>query len=194
MKAICAFLVIGALAGNAVASNSNFYGTSGVDVITVGRAFDSYGNLKYYACVNGTWTSGGYVNTNSIDQVTVWGYEGSDTLTVRDVNAWYTCGDTARYFYRMDYSYACPGGIHLYGAAGNDVIVGAQCAEDLQGSSGTDTIFGNGGDDIIYGGTENDCIDDDTVYSLSCGAGTDSYTDNGSWNDCENPVDYCSMP
>ncbi|MBI5490537.1 MAG: hypothetical protein HY905_24600 [Deltaproteobacteria bacterium] len=193
MKAICAFFVIGALAGNAFASNSNFYGTSGVDSITVGRAQDDSGNWKYYACVNGTWIPGSYVNSGSIDQVTVWAYEGSDTVTVRGVNGDFTCGINTKYFYRMDYSYACPGGIHVYGGSGNDDIIGAQCAEDLQGSSGTDTIFGNGGDDTIYGGTENDCIDDTTVYSLSCGAGTDSFTDKSPWNDCETHVDNCSL-
>mgnify|MGYP001582206098 FL=1 len=93
----------------------------------------------------------------------------------------------------MDYAYTCPASINIYASTGNDVIIGAQCAENLQGSSGSDSIFGGGGYDTIYGGSENDCISDNTVYYLSCGDGTDSYTDSGSWNDCENRVAYCFL-
>ena len=192
MKSICGFLVIGVLAGNAHATSSTFYGTAGADSIIVGRAYVG-GSLIYRACVNGYWSDGSSV-TGSSDAVTVWAFGGSDTIKIRDVDGLYACGDNMMYLYRMDYAYACPGGINLYASTGNDVIIGAQCAENLQGSSGADSIFGGGGYDTIYGGSENDCISDTTVYYLSCGDGTDSYTDSGSWNDCENKVKGCSMP
>ena len=190
MKSICGFAVIVALAGNASASSSTFYGTSGVDTIVVGRAFDGSGYLRYYACINGTWDPAEYVYGSS-DTVTVWAYGGSDTIKIRDVDGLYNCGGDAKYLYRMDYAYVCPGAINVYASTGNDILVGAQCAENLQGSSGADSIFGGGGYDTIYGGSENDCISDTTVYYLSCGDGTDSYTDSGSWNDCETPTGAC---
>ena len=134
-----------ALAGNAGASSSTFYGTSGVDTIVVGRAFDGSGYLKYYACINGTWDPAADVYGSS-DTVTVWAFGGSDTIRIRDVDGWYNCGGELVYFYRMDWAYACPASINVYASTGNDVLIGAQCAENLQGSSGADTIFGAGGD------------------------------------------------
>ena len=191
MKFACTFFVIGTLAANANATSTTFYGTSGVDSITVGRAYVS-GSFIYRACVNGEWDDGNAV-TGSSDYVTVWSYGGSDTIKIRDVDGLFACGADMAYFYRMDYGYTCPASINIYASTGNDVIIGAQCAENLQGSSGSDSIFGGGGYDTIYGGSENDCISDNTVYYLSCGDGTDSYTDSGSWNDCENRVAYCFL-
>ena len=190
MKSICVFLVIGVLAGNASASSTTFYGTSGVDSMLVGRGVDEYGYLRYFACINGDWSYGGYVSGSS-DAVTVWSYGGSDTIRIRDVDASYNCGGDVVYLYRMDYAYVCPGAINVYASTGNDILVGAQCAENLQGSSGADAIYGQGGYDTIYAGSDNDCIEDETVYYLSCGDGTDAYTDNGSWNDCETPTGAC---
>ena len=48
MKFACTFLVIGTLAANANATSTTFYGTSGVDSITVGRAYVS-GSFIYRA-------------------------------------------------------------------------------------------------------------------------------------------------
>jgi Ca2+-binding RTX toxin-like protein len=94
----------------------------------------------------------------------------------------------------MDYSYSCPGTIALYGGTGNDVIAGAQCMEQIYGEAGADTLGGAGGNDSIYGGTENDCIEDTTLNTLICGDGTDKFTDDMPWKDCETRVLFCPLP
>ena len=193
MKCAWICVVLLSLAGAASASTTTFYGTTGVDVMTVGRAFNDAGSLIYMACTNGSWNYGGPV-TGSSDTVTVYGYAGSDTIRVRDVNDIFVCGSDAKWFYRMDYSWSCPGTISLYGGTGNDVIAGAQCVERIYGEAGADTLGGAGGNDSIYGGTENDCIEDTTLNTLICGDGTDKFTDDMPWKDCETHVDYCLLP
>ena len=191
MKYLWVSVVLFAIAGTAGATTTTFYGTTGVDVITVGRAFN--GSLIYMACINGTWYYGNAV-TGSTDTVTVYGYAGSDTIRVRDVNDIYNCGGEGKWFYRMDYSWSCPGTIALYGSTGNDVIAGAQCMEQIYGEAGADTLGGAGGNDSIYGGTENDCIEDTTLNTLICGDGVDKYTDDMPWKDCETHVLFCPLP
>jgi Ca2+-binding RTX toxin-like protein len=90
----------------------------------------------------------------------------------------------------MNFVHSCPN-VYVNGGTGNDRIIGAQCAEHLNGDAGGDSIFGNDGNDWIYGGDDNDCIDDETLSFLSCGTGTDSYTDDFLWKDCESQVSYC---
>jgi Ca2+-binding RTX toxin-like protein len=193
MKCVCIGVVLLSLAGTAGATTTTFLGTSGVDVITVGRAFNDAGSLIYMACIDGSWSFGAAV-TGSSDSVTVYGYAGSDTIRVRDGNNIFVCGSEAKWFYRMDYSYSCPVTIALYGGAGNDVIAGAQCAEQIYGEDGADTLGGAGGNDSIYGGIGNDCIEDTTLNTLICGDGTDKFTDEASWKDCETRVTFCPLP
>jgi Ca2+-binding RTX toxin-like protein len=192
MKYAFVGVVLFALAGTAQASTTTFSGTSGVDTIIVGRGYTPGGALAYLACINGTWVYGSGV-TGASDVVTVNGSSGADSITVRAVNDYYTCGSDAKWLYRMDYSYSCPGTLTLYGGTGNDRIVGGQCVERIEGEAGNDTIFGGGGDDAIYGGADSDCIADTTLSWLSCGDGTDSYTDDGTWKDCENHVSACFL-
>ena len=192
MKYAWLSIVLFTIAGTANASTSSFYGTGSADTIVVGRAYDDVGNFIYMACVNGAWTYGNAV-TGSSDVVTVYGYGGADTITIRAVNDTFNCGGDGKTLYRMDYSYACPGTITVNAGAGNDVINGAQCAEHLYGDDGDDTIFGGPGNDSIYGGLGNDCIQDDTLYTLSCGDGTDKYSDDYAWKDCETHVMYCLL-
>ena len=192
MKYACVGIVLFALAGTANATTTTFSGTTGVDTITVGRGYDG-GLLVYLACINGSWYYGSGVY-GSNDAVYVYGYGGADTIRVRDVNNIFECGSIAKWFYRMDYSYSCPGTIGLHGGDGNDVITGAQCMEYIYGDAGADTLGGAGGNDSIYGGTENDCIQDDTLNTLICGDGTDKFTDEANWKDCETRVSYCLLP
>jgi len=192
MKFVCMSVVLFAIAGTANATTTTFYGTTGVDTITVGRGYDG-GLLVYLACINGTWYYGNGV-TGSSDTVTLYGYAGADTIRVRDANGIFACGVDGKWFYRMDYSYSCPGTTALYGGTGNDVIAGAQCAEYIYGEAGADTLGGAGGNDSIYGGTENDCIEDTTLNTLICGDGTDKFTDDASWKDCETRVLFCPLP
>jgi Ca2+-binding RTX toxin-like protein len=193
MKCVCIGVVLFSLAGTAGATTTTFSGTTGVDVIFVGRAYNGGGTLIYMACINGSWAYGSAV-TGSSDIVYVYGYAGSDTIRVRDVNDYYVCGGYSKWFYRMDYGYSCAGTIALYGSTGNDVIAGAQCAEWIYGEAGADTLGGAGGNDSIYGGTENDCIEDTTLNTLICGDGTDKYTDDMAWKDCETEVLFCPLP
>jgi Ca2+-binding RTX toxin-like protein len=193
MKFVCTSVVLFAIAGTANATTSTFYGTTGVDVITVGRGVNGGGSLYYIACINGNWSYGEGV-TGSNDLVYVYGYAGADTIRVRDVNNIFECGAEAKWFYRMDYSYSCPATTALYGGTGNDVIAGAQCMDYIYGEAGADTLGGAGGNDSIYGGTENDCIEDTTLNTLICGDGVDKFTDDASWKDCETRVLFCPLP
>jgi Ca2+-binding RTX toxin-like protein len=190
MKFAFAGIVLCALAGTANATTSTFNGTSGVDTIVVGRGYNNGGTFIYLACINGTWHYGNAV-TGSSDVVTTYGYGGGDFLTVRAASDLYTCGSEMKWFYRMDTTYACPGTLTVYGGDGNDRIYGGQCAEQLYGDAGADTIFGGLGNDSIYGGIGDDCIEDSTLYSLSCGDGADSYTDEGIWKGCETHITHC---
>ena len=190
MKCTWIAVVLLSVAAEAAASTSTFYGTTGVDAIVVGRAYN-YGLFGYVACINGVWEWGGAV-TGSSDTVTVYGDAGSDTITVRDTNDIYPCGIIGKWLYRMDYSYVCPT-IDVYGGDGGDRIYGAQCVEYIYGEAGADYIFSGGGNDYVSGGTENDCIEDTSLASLVCGSGTDRYTDDVAWKSCETPVAYCIM-
>jgi Ca2+-binding RTX toxin-like protein len=185
---IVAILIINVAVASA--STSTFYGTTGVDTILVGRGSSDQG-MSYFACINGTWVEGAIV-TGPSDTVYVYGNNSRDTITIRNVEGTYTCGIDPMLLHRMDYVYGCPA-MYIHGDAGNDVIYGAQCAEHLYGDAGYDTIFGGAGYDYIWGGTENDCIEDTTLSYLSCGDGTDSHTDDGSWKDCEIQSDYCFL-
>ena len=111
------------IAASAEATTSTFGGTSSADTILVGRAY--YGSLRYVACINGEWVWGNYV-TGSSDYVYVSGYDGSDTISVRNVNDIYTCGGVNRWLYRMDYYYACPYRLYLLGGNGIALCEGWQ--------------------------------------------------------------------
>ncbi|MBI5489102.1 MAG: hypothetical protein HY905_17335 [Deltaproteobacteria bacterium] len=180
-------------AGSASATTTTFNGTAGADTMLVGRGYDGGGNLIYLACVNGSWAEGNLV-TGSSDTVTTNGNGGIDTITVRSSSGIYDCGvGGGKWLHSMNYVYSCPN-VYVNGGTGNDRIIGAQCAEHLNGDDGNDTIFGNAGNDWIYAGADNDCISDTTLTFLSCGSGTDSYTDDLAWKDCENQVGYCLLP
>ena len=155
----------------------------------MGRGYDVAGNVIYLACYNGSWYYGSLV-TGSSDTVTVNGNGGIDTITVRSSSEFYDCGGIGKWLHAMNYVYSCPN-VYVYGGTGGDRITGAQCAEHLYGDAGSDVMYGNGGNDWIYGGDDNDCIDDETLSYLSCGTGTDAYTDDFGWKDCENPTEHC---
>jgi Ca2+-binding RTX toxin-like protein len=180
------------LAGNASATTSTFDGGAGWDVIRVGRGYDAGSNFVYVACVNGEWEYDALV-TGSSDTVTVNGNGGSDVIVVQGSTEYYYCGETRKWIFSMSYGYSCPN-VYINGGTGNDRINGAQCAEHLYGDAGADSIWGGAGNDWIYGGTENDCIDDETLSFLSCGSGSDGYTDDYLWKDCENQVAFCLLP
>lgn len=190
MKSILAALIAISLAGTAGASSSYFYGTNNNDTIVIGRGFDG-GGLVYLACINNEWVIGGIV-TGSSDTISVSANMGNDVVTVRTTNDIFECGGLAKWFYRLDYAYACPGRIALSGNPGRDIITGGQCAERLYGGDGNDTLRGGGAYDYIEASAGDDCIDDLSVSALYCGSGYDRYTPGGSWSDCEQRVKYCS--
>jgi len=189
MKSVFAALIAISLAGTAGASSSYFYGTSNNDTIVVGRGF-SGGGLVYMACINNEWVIGGMV-TGSSDTISVSANGGNDLVTVRTTNDIYECGTLAKWLYRLDYTYACPGSIYLSGNSGRDIITGGQCVERLYGGDGNDTLRGGLGNDYIEASPGDDCIDDLSVSALYCGTGYDRYTPGGTWSDCEEMVKIC---
>ncbi len=189
MKYVFVVAILVALAGTANASNSFFYGTDSADTIVVGRAYYG-GNLVHIACINNVWVYGQIVSGSS-DAVYVYGYGGNDTITVRTTNDIFECGGYAKWFYRMDYNWACAGTILVSGGAGDDVLSGGQCVESFYASDGNDRIYGGAAYDYIDGGAGSDCIGDTSVANLICGEGYDGYTDLGSWKDCEVRVKSC---
>lgn len=59
-------------------------------------------------------------------------------------------------------------GLHVFGGAGNDTIVGAGANDELVGGGGNDILTGGGGDDRLDGGTGADL--------MTGGSGNDTYT------------------
>ncbi len=167
--------------------NLTINGTSGDDTIVIGRGYNG-GSFQYIVCINRTWMYplNAYV-TGASDIITVYGLGGDDTIIVRDVNDYYTCGAQSMWLYRMDYSYACPAdeNIKIHGDEDDDVLLGGQCGEWLDGDNGIDTIFGGAGSDDLFGGDGNDCLSDSTVHTVHCGYGSDSENTPGNGYMCE---------
>jgi autotransporter-associated beta strand protein/T5SS/PEP-CTERM-associated repeat protein len=86
----------------------------------------------------------------SASTVVVFGYRGSDTITVSGsvpISAWF------------------------FGGEGNDYLAGSSNDDVLDGGAGNDRILGGNGDDLLYGGAGNDRISggngNDTAYGDS---------------------------
>lgn len=144
---------------------------------------------------------------------------GDDTIIVQAVTENITCGGTT-------YLIGPVGGngyqLQISGLGGNDVVLGGFPTTLATGDGGTDIVAiqgapvfvtvdgGTGGDDvssfgvfgaeIVIGGDGNDCIWDEnqTVFALDCGAGTDSYrAGTASFvpiANCENVNTCCTWP
>lgn len=123
-----------------------------------------------------------YFEGSGVDvNMTVYGYEGNDTITTGDGNDWiiggsgsdtikgrggidWIIGDTrveteyAGVAWRMDDS-GRDGKDKLYGDDGDDVIFGNGSNDNIYGGNGGDLIFGNSGStDKLYGNSGNDLI------------------------------------
>jgi Ca2+-binding RTX toxin-like protein len=92
-------------------------------------------------------------NAASVRDITIYGSEGPDTISVSD-------------------RIALPTGI--YGQGGNDYIVGGGGMDAITGGNGEDWIQGRGGNDFLYGSAGND--------TLNGGAGQD-YMNGSTGND-----------
>lgn len=79
----------------------------------------------------------------------------SRTFTgLRSVVWWGTSGDDS-----YDFSGGLPVGVTVHGGAGNDRIVGTDCADQLFGDEGNDTLIGRNGADRLVGGSGDDLLD-----------------------------------
>lgn len=89
---------------------------------------------------------------SGLDDVTIYGYDGKDTLA----------GDAGD-----DILYGGDGGDRMQGGLGDDLLVGGR---------GGDTLAGNGGDDVLVGGNGADTFSF-TPFSEIYDAGVDVITD-----------------
>jgi len=183
------------LVSSASATSTVFYGTDDANHITVGRGYDE-GSLVYLVCIEGPgWEEWYYGNavTGSADYVTVSGYGGNDYIEARAVNDYFSCGAEMKWFYALNYTYACPAANHIYfhGGFDNDTLIGGVCTEKLSGASDDDSLFGGAGSDLLIGGTGSDCLQDNDVSLADCGDDTDNERTPGDGTDCENHENYC---
>ena len=149
----------------AAASNSSIFGGQGVDTLNIGGA-------TVLTVINGDRDNDrinlGNVVGSTLNQSTVYGGAGNDTITVLAGLA--TSTDTS--IYGGDGNDTLNGAaavvaVRLYGEAGNDNITGGTVNDVLQGAAGNDTITGGAGADTITGGTGADL--------LTGGAGADTF-------------------
>ena len=91
-------------------------------------------NDQYLVVFNGTQV-GTATHATTTPNVTIWGGDGDDTLTVS--SSFGTRQAT------------------LYGEAGNDTLIGGDGADALHGGDGGDLLEGRSGDDLLFGGTGN---------------------------------------
>jgi serralysin len=84
------------------------------------------------------------------------------------------------------------------GGAGNDLIIGNDCANVLEGGAGNDTLLGMSGNDILVGGDGGDRLDGygttGTEYDeLYGGAGSDTFILGGSWGVSYQGLGYATI-
>ena len=149
----------------AAASNSSIFGGQGVDTLNIGGA-------TVLTVINGDRDNDrinlGNVANSTLNQSTVYGGAGNDTITVLAGLA--TSTDTSIYGGEGNDTLngaAAVVAVRLYGEAGNDNITGGTVNDVLQGAAGNDTITGGAGADTITGGTGADL--------LTGGAGADTF-------------------
>ena len=149
----------------AAASNSSIFGGQGVDTLNIGGA-------TVLTVINGDRDNDrinlGNVAGSTLNQSTVYGGAGNDTITVLAGLA--TSTDTSIYGGEGNDTLngaAAVVAVRLYGEAGNDNITGGTVNDVLQGAAGNDTITGGAGADTITGGTGADL--------LTGGAGADTF-------------------
>lgn len=145
--------------GAVVVPGTDYYGTSGNDIIIAGN-----GNDSVYGTGGNDVLSGGSGNDLIIagsgsdiihgdggDDV-IYAYAGDDTIY----------GETGN-----NAIYAADGADSIYGGSGNDLLYGGAGNDTITGGGGSDTIFGEEGNDIMSPGAS-----DSNVYG---GAGDDTY-------------------
>jgi len=72
--------------------------------------------------------------------------------------------------------------VNIIAGSGNDILIGNDDANEIDGRAGNDTITGNGGADILIGGLGSDDVDggdDDDILRYVAGDGTDTMLDGG---------------
>jgi VCBS repeat-containing protein len=80
------------------------------------------------------------------------------------------------------YDFSSKNGVEVYANGGNDVLIGSDKRDRLNGGSGDDIIKGNGGVDILVGGKGNDLLVggvEQTAYVYNFGDGDDIIYDQG---------------
>ena len=138
----------------AAASNSSIFGGQGVDTLNIGGA-------TVLTVINGDRDNDrinlGNVVGSTLNQSTVYGGAGNDTITVLAGLA--TSTDTSIYGGEGNDTLngaAAVVAVRLYGEAGNDNITGGTVNDVLQGGAGNDTITGGTGADLLTGGAGAD--------------------------------------
>jgi Ca2+-binding RTX toxin-like protein len=146
-------------------------GTAGADTFTISQA----GGLLMVSTPNASITV-----SQSVHTVTILGMDGSDTVTLNDINETrplaliVDLGDgTDTFIGQSSFSNRLP--IQVLGQGGDDTLSGSNDGDILDGGDGNDSIFGDRGEDTIQGGAGNDTVfgdlDDDIIRG---GDGADS--------------------
>jgi Ca2+-binding RTX toxin-like protein len=94
-----------------------------------------------------------YVSTLGIEEKSIYGYEGNDTLVGSDGPDWIIAlgGD--------DVVFGRGGDDFIRGVRGDDTIHGGDGDDSVAGDEGTDQIFGDGGSDILTAGNNFYIVD-----------------------------------
>jgi Ca2+-binding RTX toxin-like protein len=84
--------------------------------------------------------------------IELFGLAGNDTLALDEANG------------------ALPSSL-LFGASGNDTLIGGSAADQLFGETGNDTLLGKGGADFLFGGADSDVLTGGSGDDQSFGEG-----------------------
>ena len=151
-----ALLAVGVLAvtsvpASAAVSSSFSNGVLAVNGDNLNNTITISRNAAGTILVNGGAVTvvGGTPTVANTSLIKVFGLDGADTITLSQVNG------------------ALPAA-HLFGANGNDTLVGGAGGDQLFGQAGNDTLLGSGGFDFLFGGSEQDTLTggdaDDQVF------------------------------
>ncbi len=139
-----------------------FNGTSGNDVIRIGRRVDN-GVARVVSIINGARTVQPYVNGETI---IVHAGAGNDLVVMAHSagekwQAEFYGGagdDTLRGAQQDDVLSGGPGNDRLVGKQGNDILIGGNGNDRLFGLQGQDLLIGGGGQDRLFGNRDEDLL------------------------------------
>ncbi len=170
------------------------YGGAGVNLLNGSRGADTY-YVGSEAANSQITEFGGDADQTIIDRIIF-----EDVSSVSDFKAWHAgnslyfsdnLGGNAGYVYnhfhstetfrRIEEIKFADGSIFkvdsdLTGGSGNDIVVGDNAINTLNGNDGNDALFANGGDDSLYGGAGADTLDGGAGANILAGSqGADTY-------------------